>query len=99
MQVIHQPRVAWDTARMIGAALFGDERLFGWLRAELGTLFGPATVAALDESRDRVRRAGPARLPVEAGRWRVRLEDELRQRPELAGDLAGLVAIGRAHRP
>ncbi|MFJ1539415.1 hypothetical protein ACIODS_12800 [Micromonospora chalcea] len=98
MQVIHQPRVAWDAARVIGAAIH-DEELFRWLRHELGALLGPATEAALDETRDRVRRAGDARLPVETGVWRVRLEDSLRGRPDLAGELAGVVATVRAVRP
>ncbi|WFE38726.1 hypothetical protein [Micromonospora sp. WMMD998] len=97
MQVIHQPRVAWDTARTIGDAL-ADEALFGWLSHEFDALLGPTAGEALAESRDRVRRAGAARLPVETGLWRVRLEDTLRQRPELAGELTGLAAIARARR-
>ncbi|SCG61787.1 hypothetical protein [Micromonospora humi] len=98
MQVIHQPRVAWDTARVIGGA-FHDEELFGWLRDELDGLLGPAAGTALAESRDRVRQVGDARMPVETGLWRVRLEDALRQRPELGGGLAGLASIARARRP
>ncbi|MGC4892046.1 hypothetical protein [Micromonospora sp. DT227] len=98
MQVIHQPRVAWDTARVIGDAL-RDDALFGWLHHELGDLFGPAAGDALVESRNRVRWAGDARLPVETGLWRVRLEDALRQRPELTDELAGLASVARAHRP
>ncbi|MDG4802569.1 hypothetical protein [Micromonospora sp. WMMD980] len=98
MKVTHQPRVAWDTARTIGGA-FGDDELFGWLRGELVALLGPAAGAALSESRDRVRQAGEARLPVETGLWRVRLEDALRQRPELGADLAGLAPVARARRP
>ncbi|MEW2591224.1 hypothetical protein [Micromonospora aurantiaca] len=98
MQVIHQPRVAWDAARVIGGAIH-DEQLFGWLRGELGALMGPAAAVALDESRDRVRWAGDARLPVETGVWRVRLEDSLRQHPDLAGGLAGVVSTARTLRP
>ncbi|MFI5834906.1 hypothetical protein ACIA5A_14670 [Micromonospora sp. NPDC051300] len=98
MQVTHQPRVAWDTARMIGGA-FHDETLFDWLRGEFDGLLGPAAGAALAESRDRVRRAGDARLPVETGLWRVRIEDALRQRPELGGELAGLASVARTRRP
>ncbi|GAB3072848.1 hypothetical protein [Micromonospora schwarzwaldensis] len=97
MQVLHQPRVAWDAARVIGDAL-RDDTLFDWLRQEFGSLFGPAAGDALAESRDRVRWAGDARLPVETGLWRVRLEDALRQRPELADELAGLASVARAHR-
>ncbi len=39
------------------------------------------------------------RLPVETGVWRVRLEVSLRQRPDLAGGLAGVVSTARALRP
>ena len=98
MQVLHQPRVAWDAARVIGGAIH-DERLFTWLRGELGALMGPATAAALDETRDRVRGAGDGRLPVETGVWRVRLKDSLRQQPDLTGELAGVVSAVRAARP
>ncbi|MFI7071919.1 hypothetical protein [Micromonospora sediminicola] len=97
MQVIHQPRVAWDTARVIGGA-FHDDRLFDWLRHEFDALFGPAAGEALAESRERVRHVGDARVSVETGLWRVRLEDALRQRPEFAGDLAGITSVARAHR-
>ncbi|SCF13570.1 hypothetical protein GA0070215_10955 [Micromonospora marina] len=69
------------------------------MRGELGALLGPATAAARDETRDRVRWAGDARLPVETGVWRVRLEVSLRQRPDLAGGLAGVVSTARALRP
>ncbi|MEU1683990.1 hypothetical protein [Micromonospora sp. NPDC005707] len=92
MQVIHQPRVAWDMARVVGAAAL-DEELFAWLRHELGTLLGKPAEQALTESRERVQRIGDARLPVETGLWRVRIEDALRQRPELGGELAALTAV------
>ncbi|MER7994300.1 hypothetical protein ACGFLT_03370 [Micromonospora chalcea] len=98
MQVIHQPRVAWDAARVIGASIH-DEELFRWLYRVLGDLLGPATWAALDETRDRVRWSGDDRIPVETGVWRVRLEDSLRGRPDLADELAGIVATARAVRP
>ncbi|SBT52723.1 hypothetical protein [Micromonospora auratinigra] len=94
MQVIHHPRAAWDMARVIAGAV-PDDQLFDWLRAELGALFGPATEAALTATRDRLRRAGDARLPVESGLWRVKLEDALRERPEHAAELATLTATAR----
>jgi hypothetical protein len=92
MTVVHHPRVAWDTARLIVEAV-SDEQLFAWLRQELGGLLGAAARDALTDTRDRLRRAGDARVPVEAGLWRVRLEDMLRERPELAGDVSAFTAV------
>lgn len=93
MQVIHHPRVAWDTARVfVGAA--PDDELFGWLSNEVGELLGPGAEEALAETRDRLRWATTGDLAlVEAGRWRVRLEDTLRARPEVAEPLRTLTTI------
>lgn len=92
--VIHQPRVAWDGARafMRAARDPGYESfahlIHGWL--------GPEARAAFLESHDRIEEA-ERRLPgdqratdVEAGRWRVRLEDMLRERPNLIDDVLEL---------
>jgi hypothetical protein len=46
MLVIHQPRVAWDTARIVVEAA-NDPEFFGWLSRQLGELFGPAVEADL----------------------------------------------------
>jgi hypothetical protein len=92
MTVLHHPRVAWDTARVIVEAM-PDEQLFAWIGQELGGLLGAATQDALTETRDRLRRAGDARVPVETGLWRVRLEDLLRERPELAGEVSAFTAV------
>ncbi|MCW3843979.1 hypothetical protein ONA70_28205 [Micromonospora yasonensis] len=92
MTVIHHPRVAWDAARVIVESVH-DEQLFSWVRQELGGLLGSAAQAALTETRDRLRRDGDARVPVEAGLWRVRLEDLLRDRPELAGQVSSFTAV------
>ncbi|WBB70627.1 hypothetical protein [Micromonospora sp. WMMD812] len=93
MTVLHQPRVAWDTARVFVGSVY-DEDLFTWLSAEVGELLGPADRAALGETRERLR-AATDQLPglLEAGRWRVRLEDVLRGRPELAEPLRSLTAV------
>ncbi|MFR9775974.1 hypothetical protein ACL02O_07935 [Micromonospora sp. MS34] len=92
MTVIHHPRVAWDTARVIVEAI-PDEQLFAWIRQELGGILGASARDALTETRDRLRRAGDARVPVETGLWRVRLEDMLRERPELAGQVSSFTAV------
>ncbi|SCL20687.1 hypothetical protein GA0070624_2076 [Micromonospora rhizosphaerae] len=84
--------MAWDTARVIVGAVH-DEELFGWLSHEIGNLLGPAAEDALRETRDHVRRGGRDRALVESGRWRVRLEDTLRERPEVAEELRSLTTI------
>ncbi|MEH0933648.1 hypothetical protein [Micromonospora psammae] len=94
MQVVHQPRVAWDMARLIVAAA-DDDALLGWLGTELGGLLGPDCARALRDTRDRLRVSGGVdRAPIEAGRWRVRLEDLLRTRPETAEPLRSLAVVG-----
>ncbi|MBM0233438.1 hypothetical protein JNW91_17195 [Micromonospora sp. STR1_7] len=93
MAVTHQPRVAWDTARAIVDAT-RDEELFGWLSVQLGDLLGPAYQDSLDATRDQLRHdPDGVRASAEAGLWRTRVEDLLRARPELAGELRGLTTL------
>ncbi|MEU7961076.1 hypothetical protein [Micromonospora humida] len=95
MQVLHHPRVAWDMARLIVASVPDDE-LFDWLRTELGALLGPDHAGSLQDTRQRLQpwaRTTPDAAAVEAGRWRVRLEDLLRTRPEIAEPLRSLSVI------
>ncbi|MER7889392.1 hypothetical protein ABTX15_06165 [Micromonospora sp. NPDC094482] len=97
MTVLHQPRVAWDTARVFVGSVHDDD-LFNVLSAEVGELFGPAWQAQLGQTRERLRWAADQQPGlVEAGLWRVRLEEKLRGRPELAEPLRSLttVAAGR----
>ncbi|MFC0005691.1 hypothetical protein [Micromonospora siamensis] len=99
MQVIHHPRVAWDTARALVAAA-GDDDLFRWYSGELGELLGVGSEQALHDTRDRLRRdTTGGRAMVEAGLWRVRLADALTTRPDLADPLRDLttIATGRLH--
>jgi hypothetical protein len=89
--IIHQPRLAWDTARAF-VTVSESPRSFGWLSEQVGDLLGPAYRDALAATRDRLAR--PARLDtreIESGTWRVRIEDLLRQRPDLAEPLKALV--------
>ncbi|MEV4725884.1 hypothetical protein [Micromonospora humida] len=95
MQVLHHPRVAWDMARLIVSAV-PDDRLFDWLCTEVGALLGPEHERSLQDTRRRLRpwaRTTPETAAVEAGRWRVRLEDLLRTRPEIAEPLRSLSVI------
>ena len=86
--VIHQPRVAWDAARAFVrvAAGPGYDAFAGRVLSRLGTdLYGElantrqrllsASVESSDDDRFTV--------DVEASKWRVRLEDLLRTRPDL----------------
>lgn len=84
MPVIHQPRVAWDAARVLVRAVT-DDAVLDRLGAGLGELLGPGYQQSLRETRDRLSwNTDGDRLLVEAGLWRVRLEDALRTRPEAA---------------
>jgi hypothetical protein len=90
--VIHQPRVAWDGARAIvraanteGNVAFGDK---------LGSQLGPHYRDALAATRQRLSAAENEN--AEMGRWRVRLEDLLRSRPELTGTVQALTGQGPA---
>ncbi|MGA5303806.1 hypothetical protein ACPCHT_28045 [Nucisporomicrobium flavum] len=86
--VIHQPRVAWDGARAFVRAAGGPgyDAFAGRILSRLGTeLYGELSntrqrlLAASVESSDNDRFA----VDIEASRWRVRLEDLLRNRPDL----------------
>jgi hypothetical protein len=95
--VIHQPRVAWDGAcafvRAAGAPaypVFAD-----YVRSALG----PEIQAHHEETHQRVytnliwNNGDRYVTDVEAGKWRARLEDLLRNRPELTGTLMDLTAM------
>jgi len=86
--VIHQPRVAWEAARAFVRAAGGPsyDAFAGRILSRLGSeLYGEfantrqrllsASVESSDDDRFTV--------DVEASRWRVRLEDLLRTRPDL----------------
>ena len=86
MTVLHQPRVAWDGALAFvrvsgttGYPVFAD-----YVR----TWLGPEMHAHLEDTRERVfanlvwNDGDRSVTDAEAGRWRARLEDLLRDRPE-----------------
>jgi hypothetical protein len=94
--IVHNPRLAWDAARMIVRTLESDHP-YAWLHDRLGALLGPAYQQALSDSWTRLwwteRIDAPA---AEAGLWRARLADVLQQRPDLARPLQELVFDGAA---
>jgi hypothetical protein len=95
-RVLHQPRVAWDGARvLVNACATGYD--FGKLSVRVRELLGPAYEEALWQSQMEVRYSTRPDAPeLEAGKWRVRLEDVLRERPELIEVLAEVFADAKA---
>jgi hypothetical protein len=96
--VIHQPRVVWDGARAFVHAAFQPS--FPPFAALVRDRLGPEIYTALVDTRDRLfaesARTGGDRgvFDLEAGRWRVRLEELLHARPDLSGTLRELTARG-----
>lgn len=96
--VIHQPRVVWDGARAFVRAAFAPS--FPEFAGQVHHLLGPEIYTALLDTRDRLyaesARTGGDRgvFDLEAGRWRVRLEELLRARPELSEAVRDLTARG-----
>jgi hypothetical protein len=96
MTVIHQPRVAWDGARAFVRAA-GSAHYEGFANRVLRDL-GSQLYGDFADTRQRLLTAyvetGGDRFvaDVEAGKWRVRLEDLLRERPELAGPVLELTS-------
>jgi hypothetical protein len=95
--VIHQPRVAWDGARAFVRAAAGRQ-YDGFADEVLGRL-GPEIHDELAGTRERVLSAS-IKAPgdryatdVEAGRWRVKLEDLLRTRPDLLDEVLRLTGM------
>lgn len=95
--VIHQPRVAWDGAlafvRVAGTAaypVFAD-----YVRARLG----PEMHAHFEDTRERVFanlvwNDGDRQVTdAEAARWRARLDELLRHRPDLTTTVMELTAM------
>jgi len=90
-QVIHNPRLAWDGARVIVRALESDY-LYRWLDEQLGALLGQPYRQALSDSFNRLWWTERADAPqAEAGLWRARLGDVLQNRPDLAVPLRDLI--------
>lgn len=96
--IIHQPRVAWDGARaFVRAAGSARAEDFG---AQVLSRLGREAHADFFDTRYRlltanVRTGGDRHASdVEAGKWRVRLEDLLRNRPEMTDVVRDLTMVG-----
>jgi hypothetical protein len=93
--IVHHQRLAWDCARAFIAVADSDRDYF-WLCNEVRRLLGPQYEMALSDARIRLMRAARPDTPqIEAGLWRARMEDMLRERPELALALASLMEDAR----
>jgi len=96
MAVIHQPRVAWDGARAFVRAA-GSPYGEGFAARVLSGL-GSEAYGDFADTRQRLLTAlvqtGGDRYAsdVEAGKWRVRLEDLLRTHPEFTGTVLDLTS-------
>jgi hypothetical protein len=93
-QTVHQPRVAWDGARaFVQAAGSPHSEQFA---ARVLSRLGSEAYGQFADTRQRLLTAlvqtGGDRYAadVEAGKWRVRLEDLLRRKPELTQALLDL---------
>ncbi len=93
--IVHHQRLAWDCALAFVAAVDNDSQYF-WLCREVNRLLGPQHEQALSDSRTRLFAATRSdAAQVEAGLWRARIEDVLRERPELVLVLADLAEEAR----
>jgi hypothetical protein len=92
--VIHQPRVVWDAARaFVRAAAAPRHHEFA---SEVHHLLGPELYDPLLQTHDAL--AGQLdRTPfdLEAGKWRVRLEEFLRAHPDRTDQVRQLTAWGQ----
>ncbi|WP_127547221.1 hypothetical protein [Actinoplanes sp. OR16] len=92
--VIHQPRVIWDAARAFVQAAAGPHH--HEFASEVHHLLGPELYDPLMRTHDVL--AGQLdRTPfdLEAGKWRVRLDEFLRAHPELTDQVRDLTARSR----
>ena len=97
-EVLHQPRVAFDAARiLIDLSGADDQALYEWYGDQLAVVLGRSIQAELLTTRHELKRSLRANgRSIEAGKWRVRLEDVLRTRAGVAEGLHDLTASARA---
>ncbi|GAA1640496.1 hypothetical protein ACFQY4_23030 [Catellatospora bangladeshensis] len=94
--VLHQPRIAWDAARMLVTAAEAGGAHFEWFADELAAVLGSAWRQPLEQTRTQLAAAvRPDVRSVEAGKWRFRLEDALRTRPDVSAPMHSLVRSAR----
>ncbi|MCC5582029.1 MULTISPECIES: hypothetical protein [Microtetraspora] len=85
--IIHRPRVAWEGARVFVRAAPSDA--YWWLGDMVGHYLGVMYQLKLAETRLRLQLEDV--VPEEIGAWRFRLDELLRDRPELTGLLGDLI--------
>ncbi|MDT5041054.1 MAG: hypothetical protein QOE51_2039 [Actinoplanes sp.] len=94
--VIHQPRVAWDGARAFVRAATGPR--YDAFAGQVISRLGAELYTHLADSRERILTAAASggdrhTTDTELGKWRVRLDDLLRTRPELTEVIRDLTAF------
>lgn len=91
--VIHHPRVAWDAALTLVRAARTDDATVSWCRDWVADLLGTESGAAFLATRHRLQDATAAvnEVQVQEGLWRVRVQDALATRPDLAEPLLARV--------
>jgi hypothetical protein len=92
--VIHQPRVAWDGACAFVRA--AGSRDYDQFAGQVYQRLGVEIYGELSDTRQRLILAEAEtpgdryRADVEAGKWRVRLQDLMHERPDLIGTIQEL---------
>jgi hypothetical protein len=97
--VIHQPRVAWDGARAFIRAAAAASEYYEPFADRVFAELGKDVFDDYQGTRERIS-AALSRTPddrwtldVEAGRWRVKLEDLLRYHPDLVPEVLALTEM------
>jgi len=88
----HRPRLAWDGARVIMAAIESGQQVR--MALLLGRRLDPGYERAVEDSWLRLT-LDPDRAMKEAGLWRARLDDLIGLRPDLAPDLMAVIDEAR----
>jgi len=89
LTVTHPPRVAWDAALALVDAARADDATAAWCRDWVADLLGVTHASAFLTTRQRLLDAAAAanEVQVQEGLWRVRVQDALAARPDLAEPL------------
>ncbi|GAA1393893.1 hypothetical protein [Catellatospora coxensis] len=98
--VRHQPRVAFDAARVLVGVAAGDAGLFAWYTEQLVALLGPSGRRDLSATRKELTTSSRENTrDVEGGKWRAGFEDLLRTRPEVTESLHQLTLSAQVRLP
>jgi hypothetical protein len=86
--VTHRPRLAWDGARMVVAAI--ERGHHGWIGDLLAERLGPEYRHHVEDAWLRMTME-PDRALIEAGLWRARLDDLMAQRPDRRTEVGNVI--------